>query len=80
MTNVCITGANRGIGLELAKQYALIYKFEGYGELATGIIVGLIDFNFCMPEEVVALGNHEEKVRAFGSYWEDHRRYKIGEL
>jgi len=33
----------------------LVYKMEGYHELATGLIVGMIDFNICMPEKVAAM-------------------------
>ena len=58
----------RKAGLELVKQESLLYKLEGYGELATGLIVGLIDFNFFMPEVAVKMNSNEERVKLFGEY------------
>jgi hypothetical protein len=70
----------RKSGLELIRNMVMVYKLSGYGELATGIVVGLVDFNFFMPDSVVKMINHKDKVSAFGEYWENHSAYKLGEV
>lgn len=55
----------RKSGLEVIKTMVHIFKLEGYGEFATGIVVGLIDFNFFMPESVVKMTSFKEKIKSF---------------
>ena len=59
----------RKAGLGLIKQMALLYKLEGYGELATGLLVALIDFNFFMPPTVVQMTTHQARAKEFGEHW-----------
>jgi hypothetical protein len=70
----------RKAGLELFRQEVLLEKLQGYGELATGMAVALLDYNFFMPEALVASNSHPQRVQAFGEYWEDVQQYKLGDV
>ena len=69
----------RTVGLAIVEKIILIYKLEGYEELATGIIAALIDFNFFMPDTAVTLDN-QARVNQFGLYWEHQNYFKLAEV
>lgn len=58
----------------------LLYKLEGYHELATGLIVALIEYNIFMPDEVIQNTSLDYKLKAFVQYWEEYNIYKLGEI
>jgi hypothetical protein len=64
---------------EVTKSMLQVYKLEGYGELATGIIVALLEYNIFMPEEATCLPRLEDKLHLFQKYWEHCQAYKLGE-
>ena len=41
----------RRVWLLLVGKTAEVYKMEGYHELATSILIALLEFNFCVPEQ-----------------------------